>query len=226
MTKKQINRLTMYKAVRALFDHSSTEKKQMLPLKETYAEFSALVNQIEKLGLTQQERVTMGHTADKNLKRNQTAAVAYSVALKLRALAKVTKNQVLMQAVDYSQSELQQQAEENLLNTYQIIHDYGLEYKTQAEAYKLTDELLKRLQTAINESKPLSANRDTVGDQRIVATAALVDLFKQASSQLSILDDLVEGDEENSSFAAAYFQAREIFDRRNRKGRVDPEDTE
>jgi hypothetical protein len=216
MNQRQENRLTMFKAVAALFQNSSAIWTTVTPVAESFGTFQTLLGQIESTALKQQESQTSGYTSNKNQQKTALAEKAYALVLKLRAFAKRSNNQVLKSAIDISLSSLLQQPEQSLIGQCQIIHDKGKQHQTEAAAYNISDAELAALQALIDDFKPLAGFRDAVGDQLSVATDGLDSLFGQARETLDILDDEVEALISDSNFVSAYFEARKTTDRKAR----------
>lgn len=216
MNQRQENSLTMFKAVTALFQNLPAAWNGCEPVADSFTSFETLVSQIEKTALRQQESKTKGYTAERNQYQLALAEKAYSIVLKLRAFAKRTNNEVLRKAIDVSLSSLQNMPEQKVIGQCQIIHEKGKKHQVDAAAYKITDEALAELQSAIDGFKPLGSFRDTVGDQLSVATDGLDSLFGQARETLDILDDEVEALIEDADFISAYTEARKITDRKAR----------
>lgn len=121
---------------------------------------------------------------------------------------------VLLQAVDYSKTDLNRKSEQELVNTCQTIYDKGVEFAPLALDYEITDDELNALQMAIAIFKPMSIRRDSIGDKKVIATGSIATLLKEAMRLLDILDTLVESLIKDKAFVAGYFQARKITDRK------------
>ncbi len=225
MKRKQQNSINMYAAVVAFFEAFPDIWNMKVAVANTFAKFSNLYTRITDTGLSQKKGSTKGYTNQKNGQKKILIDLAHGLLLKLKGYALEHKNAVLLQAIDYSVSDLEASRELDLINQCQIIHDKGLEFKTDAVNYDITDGELADLQTAIVTFKPMSIKRDNVGDKRTIDTGNIEALLKEGVPLLDLLDTQVEGLIKDEPFVAGYFQARKITDRAGRgKGKDEDDD--
>ncbi len=225
MNQRQQNSLNMYQAVIDLFNVSPAVWNTIIPVLNAFGLFHGLYDQLTGKGLNQQQGNTKGYTAQKNKQKAALIKLAKGLALKLTGYAKVNNNAILLQAVDYSISQLDRSREFDLVNICQTIHNKGVEFKTAAADYDITDGELADMQTALDLFKPMSTKRDNVGDTRTLATGSIEKMLKEGVRLLDLLDPLVEGLIKNKEFVDAYFQARKITDRTGRgKGKDENND--
>ncbi|WP_423147073.1 hypothetical protein [Rubrolithibacter danxiaensis] len=213
MNQRQLNSLSMYKAVAASFYQFSSAWNTIEPIVQIFNNFQNNIRNIEASGLSQQQNSTIGYTEQRELQQTKLIELTFSLALKLTSYAKVTKNPVLEKRVNFSRSAFVRMKEEMLVYTCQDILGLGYQHQEQVVAYQVTQQILEELQSAINAYKPLTAQRDKVGDMRSVITKTLNTLFKEARNNLDLLDSLVEGLSASKAFIDTYKQARKINDR-------------
>lgn len=216
MDQHQQNSINMHQAVIFYFDETPAVWNAKTPLVNAFADFRNCADLLARAALLQQQGATGGYTKQKNMQKAALINLAHGMALKLKGYAKINNNAVLLQAVDYSPTDLRRSREQDLVNICQTIYDKGLEFAPVAPEYEITDDELTALQAAINVFKPMSILRDSMGDKRILARADIGILLKECMRLLDILDTLVEGLIKDKAFVAGYFQARKITDRAGR----------
>jgi len=212
MTQRQENSVTMFKAIISLFHNSKSIWQDTKPVKESFTKLQNILNHIENID----SKLDNNQTSDDSPLKKQLAEKTYSLALKLKAYAKKSGNEILKKTIDLSLNSLDANTDQQLLNLCRTIHSKGVEFKTATAAYKITDVVLTDLQTLIDAYKPLSANGDAIADQHSRATDQLEQLFTQARSILDLLDDEVEALIEDDIFVISYHEARKITDRKRR----------
>jgi hypothetical protein len=216
MNQKQINFVNMTQAVLTHTESKPEVWNTIPPVATAVQELRTHVQAILQEGYTQAERQTTGHTGQKNAQFESLCDAAYSLMLKIRAYAKRQQNQVLLQAVGYSKSELCRKPEADVINRCQAIHDRGQENLSKLADYQVTKDGLKKFQAAILAYKPLTAKRDLVSSERNTATANIVELLDKARMILDEMDDLMEGVVTDTTFVHTYQQTRKTFNRGGR----------
>jgi hypothetical protein len=166
--------------------------------------------------MTQAERSTVGYTKDRNGQLHAMCDLAYGLLLKIRSYARISNNQVLLHAIDYSESHLRRGRETEVINRCQMIHDKGQEHQAALADFMVTPDVLAHLHTAIQNFSPLSAKRDIVLGERATATANIPSLIESVRNELLTLDDLIEGLVRDKDFVTTYIQVRQIIDRTGR----------
>ncbi len=204
MNQRQQNSVNMYEAVIALFDKSSTVWNTKIPVLNAFNTFRTLADELSDTALSQQQEDTKGYTTQKYQQKRVLIDLAYSLSLKLKGYAKAVNHSVLLQAVGYSMSELDGSREQDMINRCQTIHDKGVEFKNIAVDYNILTEELAALQTAINTFKPLGIVRDSIGDNRTIATQDIGKLLQEGAKLLNILDAQVMGLIQDKAFLASY----------------------
>jgi uncharacterized coiled-coil protein SlyX len=118
---------------------------------------------------------------------------------------------VLLEKMRFSRSALDTLGINDLLTRSRLVLDACKANLPALTEYQVDQKTVDELQQRIDRTAQLYAQRDTVIDRRMEATARLQELFAQARKQLKTLDDLVE------AFVATYFNARRIHDLKGRK---------
>jgi hypothetical protein len=208
MNQKQMDLLAMSKTVFVHFDDQPTLWNLHPPLFETVNETRAFVEALAQQGFTQAERVTNGHTTDKETQKKALLRLANMLILKMRPYAKKNGINVLLQAIDFSETALSKGGEADVINRCQIIHDKGLEYLPKLAAYQVTTIALDALQAAIDTFSPMTSQRNAIGKARTTVTANMEALVKNIRRGFELMDDLVPGLVGNPDFIATYQHAR------------------
>jgi hypothetical protein len=219
MNSKQLGYLTMTRRVLAHLDGKPALWNGLPPVANTVQEVRACVQAITEQGFTQSERSTPGYTLDKEARKEAMCSLAMGLVLKLRGYAKVNKDNVLLMAVHYSESDLRTGPEQDLVTRCRLILARGREYQPKLADYQVTKSTLSALHTAIDAFVPLSSQRDAVSKERTTATANIAALFDALRQRLDALDDLVPGLVNNADFVATYKQSRLLSSGSPRKGK-------
>ena len=213
MTQRQNNALNMYNAVLQYLDENSGIWNNVTPVADKQAQLKMIVNSVNSKSEEQQEKSTNGYTAAKNAAVNAMVNLAYKMALKVKGYAKKTDDEVTLQSVDFSMSELENGPSTEVINRCRIIATTAQKKLAGLADYKVTASDVTALQDAINNAVPKKAERDAVGAARRGVTLTLPSLFSQARKEVSDLDDLIEGlIEDNEDFISGYFAVRRIND--------------
>lgn len=215
MNQRQLNTLTMFKAVLAHLDARPSLWNASAPLTKVVFTFRTFVVALNQQSLTQAERITVGYTQDKDGQMQAMCDLAYGLLLKVRSYAKITNNKALLYAINYSESDIRRGPEVQIITRCQAIHNKGQEYLADLTDFLVTAKNLTELQNAINAVKPLSAQRDVIAGERVTATANIPLLIDGARAEVDKLNDLVEGLIADKNFVNTYRQVRQIIDRGN-----------
>lgn len=216
MTRDQLNKLMMYRAVIGLFDHNTDAWSHATKLQAPLTELKAVANQLSNSGLTQEQRNSLGLTAEKDEKILLAGSKAFKIKSCLLAYALEIEDVSLAKELDYAKTDFTQGREETLLNRMQYVHQLGTEHQEAAADFLVTEAGLQELQTLISDIRALTANRDAETDQSEATTANIPALLDKADKKiLPRIDSLVAGMIEDAQLSAAYKQARKIYDRRS-----------
>jgi hypothetical protein len=212
MRDTQSNYLNMANAVIQHFDGNFNVWNN-IPL--VVSGVNSLKNTTEAINIAaikQKNSSPTGYTAAKERARNELESLVYRTTVRLRSYARSTNNDVLTAKLNFSQSTLDRMKHNDLLTYCRLVVAACGEYLPELANYKIDSNTINELSQSIERTSLLYAERDTVVDERIEATADLEKLFSTIRNQLKILDDLVEGYIDNDTFVATYFNARRIHD--------------
>jgi hypothetical protein len=144
----------------------------------------------------------------------------------VRSYAGVTENEVLLEKTNFSRSALHILRSNDLFHIANMMANICEEHLTVLAEYEVDQAMVDKLRKLANQFETLYAQRDTVIDERMEATARLNQLFTQLRKQLKTLDDLVEAYIKDDSFTSTYFNARRIHDIRGRQTKKEKEEDE
>jgi hypothetical protein len=216
MNQRQTNVLNMYKGI---LNYMNTYTDVWNDVELITEQHSTLNDTIALLGekvLEQQQKDPAGYTKAKKEALNRVVSLAYIMALKLKSYAKATDNAVLLQKVQYSDSNLERGSESEVINRCSLIAAAAAEHLEQMTAYRLTEGSINELKGCITLVKAKIAERDVVTGERVSITSTLPQLFRQAQEQIANLDDLIRVliDESKRDFISGYFAIRRVNNRR------------
>jgi hypothetical protein len=165
----------------------------------------------------QRDSNPIGHTIAKERSRNELENITFQVAIRARSYARLIEDDVLTEKLNFSRSNLDRMKHNDLLTCSRVVFDACRNYLPALAPYQVDEKIVDRLSQCIEQTTLLYAERDTVIDQRMEATADLAKQFITARKYLKTLDDLVEGYIEDDTFVATYFNTRRIHDLKGRR---------
>jgi len=218
MTQRQNSALNMYNAVLQYLDENFEIWHNVTPVANQQAHLKSIVDSISNKSEEQQGKSTEGYTVSKIVAMDTMVNLAYKMALRIKGYAKKAGNEVILQSVDFSMSELQSGPPTEIINRCKIIAATAQANLAYLTDYKVTATDITALRDAINNAIPNAAQRDAAGaERRGGITLTLPALFSDAGEEANDLDDLVEGLIDNEDFVTGYFAVRHINDMRGGK---------
>ncbi len=224
MNKRHLQTIGIGKTTLSLLDSKPTLWNSFPPVVQTVEGTRLYLSTLEQYGRDQAEGNTTGHTQNKEIQKKMMCDLAWNLMRKLRGFARINKKAVLLKAIDFSKTGLNEGAEAEVIQRCQLIHNKGQEYLSQLAGFQVSAELLQTLQTAIKTLEPLPAQRDVVEKTRVTTTANIETLIGQLREDLITLDDLIASMVEEADFVATYQQVRQLPDRGRRKRKPDKPD--
>jgi enamine deaminase RidA (YjgF/YER057c/UK114 family) len=176
----------------------------------------SVVDNINAAALKQNENNPTGYTASKEQTRDLLETTVYLTALRVRSYAGATGNETLAQKTQFSRSSLDILGTNDLCIVADTLANACEEYSGNLAEYQVDQSTANSLRELAAKTKTLYAQRDTVVDERMEATARLKQLFAELRRLLKTLDDLVEAFIDDDVFVATYFNARRIHDLKGR----------
>jgi hypothetical protein len=221
MKNSQSNYFNMSNAVLTHFDNNVSVWSGIRIVAESVGKLRNTLLDITGTATRQSENNPVGHTVAKEQSRDGLEELVYLTALRVRSYAGIAGDEVLLEKMRFSRSALDLLGVNDLLIRSRLVLDACVANLPALTEYRVDQTTVNELQQRIDRTAQLYAQRDTVIDQRMEATARLQQLFAQARTQLKTLDDLVEAYVEDDAFTATYFNARRIHDLKGRKVKND-----
>jgi hypothetical protein len=221
MTISQSNYLNMSNAVLTHFDNNVPAWSGTGIVSKGVGRLRDTIMDITGTATKQDENNPVGHTVAKERSRDGLEGLVFLTALRVRSYAGAADDDVLLEKMRFSRSSLDTLGTNVLLTRSRMVLDACVANLPALTDYQIDQKTIDELQQRIDRTALLYAQRDTIIDRRMEATAHLQQLFTQARKQLKTLDDLVEGYVEDNVFMATYFNARRIHDLRGRKAKTE-----
>ncbi|MDR1129818.1 MAG: hypothetical protein LBK96_02430 [Prevotellaceae bacterium] len=221
MKISQSNYLNMSNAVVTHFDNNVPVWSRIRIIAEGVGRLKTTIADITATATRQSINNPVGHTVAKEQAREGLEDLVYLTALRIRSYAGIAGDEVLLEKMRFSRSALDVLGINDLLTRSRLVLDACTVNLSALTEYQVDQKTADELQGRIDRTAQLYAQRDTVIDRRMEATARLQQLFAQARKNLKTLDDLVEAYVEDDTFVATYFNARRIHDLKGRKMRTE-----
>jgi hypothetical protein len=170
---------------------------------------------------------TEGHVAQKRIEMANIAKAIYKLGRSLSHFAKKNNNQVLLKAVDISETKLNVGEENEIKQRFKKILAAARENISQLAPYGITVASLDALDAQYAKVASMPETINTVIANRKSATRSIKDLNSEARVILDRLDDAIEGIITDDKIIDAWFDARKIKGRRviERKEEENGDDT-
>lgn len=212
MTDPQENKLSMYRVVEKLLDDNSIIWNGTPAFVTTKNAFSSKIAAISTAS-QQQQTINTGIATDKKLLKISLINIAAPVAAAVIAYASQTNNNELLNAVNFTQSQLAGTRDDMLGDRCQIIHTKANANLLALAPYGITAPVLTTLQTAITTYTAKVPAPTTAKQSKKTATINIRNLFKETDVILKLqLDKLMlVYKTTNSDFYNNYIGAREII---------------
>jgi hypothetical protein len=210
MKTKQINKLTMYFAVRGICDASPAVWQSLEAFADAYADFKTHVTNIQALSQNQSQD-TSGIIWDKQAARITMCNAAFPVARAVHAYALKNRNNQLAVQVDFSMTELMGGRDVQSAERCQNIYAAANSNLASLSAYGITAVRLATLSAAISSYNVLiSVPRDLRAKGKSL-TGDIHAEFDDADDALTLMDDLL-GQLGDATCASDYKNVRKIVD--------------
>jgi hypothetical protein len=174
---------------------------------------SALETNEQTLDLTfkaQAENDPGGHVAQKNAEIATFCHKIYKLDRKLSFYAKDKGDKVLLEDVDFTESQLLKLSEQKALVKCSIIIKRGNEYLDKTAEYDVTAEELEALTIELAAIDKMQPNIGVITNDRKSAGRSIKELISEAREILGKLDDGFEGLIDDDNFINGWFDIRKI----------------
>ena len=179
-----------------------------------------LISQADK---TQKENNPSGHTTQKDLQFETMVRFGYKLSCKVTSYALEIEDKVLLTAVSFSPSQLEQGTENEVVTRCQIIADKALENLDRLTGYCVTTVDIEAFQQAIDQFKKMPAERNLIVNERKGAVKTIPELIAEARLLFEKLDNNVDGLVDDPVFINDYHQIRLINSRKASRNTIKTE---
>ena len=218
LTARQEAKLNMYDVVIAACDANAAAVDSNTAFKTAIGEFKTLVGQIHAAAPSSAAVIT-GLAEDKKTQKKNLSRTTAVLAGQIFAYASKTKNVVLKEAADFSESDIYRIKDGEFAARCQTIHDLGAENKTELADYGVTDANLTALQTAVNAYAQTAPKPRTAIAERSTIKSNIKQLFAAADALLTEQTDKIAENltKDFPDFVNTYKSARVIIDPKSNK---------
>lgn len=212
MTDVKENKLSMYRVAEKVLDDHSIVWNTTPAFVTTKTAFSGKIAAIAAASIQQQAVIT-GIATDKRVLKSTLIDVAAPVAAAVIAYASQTNNNELLEAVNYTHSDLVRTRDDQVAERCQIIHNHATAHLAALADYGITAPVLNALQTSITAYNTKVPMPGAAKQTKKTATINLNNLFKETDVILKLqLDKLMlVYKTSNSDFYNKYVGGREII---------------
>ncbi|RYY99653.1 MAG: hypothetical protein EOO11_04220 [Chitinophagaceae bacterium] len=215
MAQRHYNRYSMQMAVKAFMEKNRSKWSNNEHISESMSYLVPRLQKAQELFDRKESTSTEGHTIAKNNQLETITERAWLMAARLTIFARKKGLRVLLTEVNHSKSYFERGPEVERIARAAAITEKAEHYLPQLDAYKITMADVASLNADIEELRPLSAERDAVGDEQQQLTASLPRLLQEIQDKLYELDDEVTAFLDDApDFQEQYAIARRITDRR------------
>jgi hypothetical protein len=217
MNKKQANRFSMYLATVDFCELNADITAPLPSFSTNLTSLKATCDQIYQIAPIQATNIS-GTTTNKNALRETLIVSAADTDRKLTAFAKLTQNQILLNEISYTESDLRHLPDTILSDTTKLIYDSAQANLASLAAYMVTAESLSALLQSITDFKAVMTSPRAKKVSQMQATKQLIELFAAGDKTLSNIDAVIEIVRlTQANFYAGYKAARKIIESGNTK---------
>ena len=212
MTTNQKIRLRMYLGTRNFVSQNQATANAIPKFAASYAILLGTIDEIQLIGEMQGINKT-GLAMDKNKLKKKLIALAVKYSNKVAILAKLTKNDTLLNEVRFNESELGRLSEVTLKDRVKIIYDKAEANLASLAEQGLTPDTQKQfLETITAFNNALETPRTGIAEKR-KATQKLPVLFDKADSEIEIMDlAAASAKDEYPDFFNGYKTSRKLIE--------------
>ncbi len=211
MDTRQINKLTMFLAVRRYCDkdENQTALKAIEVFHEQYQEFLGILPSIRHQARLSMRLITGGVTESKEAVREGLAASSAKISAALSTYAEVTENLELLQGAKLTRSAVLYGRELEVADSVDNLLKLALQHAPQLERYGLSKERLDDYDDLSQQFSEAIGRPRAIIRERKMANETLIELFSTADKRLDRMDRLaLILDETHPDFVAGYRESR------------------
>ena len=212
MNDRQENYLSMCVATKTTLDNHNATWAATPAFVTQNTDFNLKLSTLQSLKTGQETDIT-GYAVDKAGKKQDMIDKTMGIIGGLKAYALAENNNVLLEEINYSESDLKQTRDELVASKCQIVQDRAITYSADLLNYNIADGMIAEQQTAIGDYSASSQLPSTKEDARQVITSQIDGTISEIRGVLEIIDSLVKTFEATQpAFVEEYFNSREIYD--------------
>jgi ElaB/YqjD/DUF883 family membrane-anchored ribosome-binding protein len=214
MSQKLQNRYAMQMAVQACLNQHRSLWAANPHISESADYIAPRLQRAQALIDTRAGSSTEGYTNAKNALLDSICARTSLLAKRLTVYARKTNNPVLLAEVDRPKRYFENGPELERIARCAAITVRAERQLAQLSTYKITMADIAALNADIESVRPLSGQRDAIGDEQQQLTHSIPELLQQVQEKLYELDDEITSFmDEAPDFQETYFNARKVTDR-------------
>ncbi|WP_460568804.1 hypothetical protein [Flaviaesturariibacter terrae] len=215
MSLRLRNRYNMQMAVKSCMQKFRSKWEGNEHIAESMNYIEPRLQRAQGLFDARESTYTEGHTDAKNALLDSISARAALMSKRLTVFARKRGLRVLLVEVDHPKRYYENGPELERISRCAAITERAEHYLPQLEPYKIRLADVAALNADIEELRPLSSQRDALGDEKQTITQSLPRLLQEIQEKLYELDDEISAFmDDDPDFQETYFNARKITDRK------------
>ena len=191
MNNKQESRFNMYLATVNFCDQDADGTAILPNFSMNLTSLKDVCQEIH-LRVGEQAVGAKGVTMAKNDSREKVVMLAADTARKIMAMAKLNRNQVLLQEVNFAESDLRRMADTTLADTGSMIHGRAQDNIMWLVEFQITELTQQSFKAVIDELKSMLGTPRVEIVNQVQTTAKLAELFALGDGILADMDAVVE----------------------------------
>ena len=218
MTDDQENFLSMCGVVKTKCDSDPLAWNVVPAFVTQYSIFNTDMSALQALK-TAQETDIKGFTTDKGVKRGDMEDKTIDLVNGLKGFALATSNNILLEEINYTKSDLRNARDEYVTSKCQIVQDRANTNAVALVDYNITAGMITDQQAAIGIYSAVSQMPSMKEDEKQAVTSQIAVTIGKLRDTLKIMDSIAKTFKNtNPTFMEEYFNAREIYDLGGRGG--------
>jgi predicted peroxiredoxin len=213
MTKREENKLTMYKAVSGMLKNNKAKTETVPAFKTVEEQFTQAVENIEiKHG--KHQSVAKGAAQQKGVDEDELVDGIVTLGSLLYVLAVQKGDRTLQEAAKVTESQLKQMRDAELLSRARTVFEKAEANKSELTNYGIDEAKLSAIKTQIDKYAGALEGTEAVAAEKTATRQSLSRAFDQADHVLyNMIDPLMEiFRSSDSDIYNQYFSARVIKD--------------
>jgi ElaB/YqjD/DUF883 family membrane-anchored ribosome-binding protein len=215
MSQKLYNRYTMQSAVRSCMQKNKSKWEHVAPVAESMNFIEPRLDKALNIFDAKEDADTTGFTVSKNELLDSICERTWLLGKRLTVFARKKRLTTMLIEVNQPQSHFNNGPEIERIARCNNIINHAERHLPELAEYKIVMADIASLNADIETLRPLSSQRDTIGDEHQTLTSSLPDLLQEVQNKLYELDDeVIALLDDDPVFQDTYFNSRKITDRR------------